>query len=203
MPEVVTVKPAELPVGPSYGKGIGWNGLVTMIASEGALFAYLLFSYYYCGAVSPAPWVLEAHPSLRLAGPNTLILLLSSVAAWVGERGVAKGNGRKAVGGSGVALLLGIAFVVIQVFEWKAKHFGIGSSSYASLYFVTTGFHMAHVLVGLVVLFMLFVWALRGWFGPDRRLVYTCGAWYWHFVDAVWLTVFFTYYLTPYLGFGS
>lgn len=203
MAETVTARPAALPVGPTRGRGIGWNGMVLLVASEAALFGYLLFSYYYTGASAPAGWVLEAHPALRLALPNTIVLLLSSVAIWFGERAVGRGNRGGAVAGSAIALALGIVFAVVQYFEWQAKSYGIGASSYASLYFVTTGFHMAHVLVGLAVLTALLGWSLLGYFSPERRIVYTNGAIYWHFVDAVWLLVFTTYYITPRLGFGT
>lgn len=202
MAETVTARPDALPVGPTEERGVGWNGMLTLIASEAALFLYLLFAYFYIGASAPAPWVEEARPSLMLAGPNTAILLLSSVCMAWGERGIRRGAKGTAMAGSGIAFLLGALFATIQLFEWKAKTYGLGTSSYASLYFVTTGFHMAHVLVGLVVLLLVFLWTWLGYFSPERRIAYTNGAYYWHFVDAVWLFVFATYYLTPYLGFG-
>ena len=203
MVELVTARPRNLPTGPTRDRGIGRGGIITLIASEAALFGYLLFSYYYVGASATLPWVLEAHPSLRLAGPNTLLLLLSSVAIWWGERSTRRGNRMGSILGSGIALALGTAFAVIQGFEWAAKTYGPGTSSYASLYYLTTGCHMAHVLVGLVVLALLFTWSLLDYFSPLRRIVYTNGALYWHFVDAIWLLVFTSYYLTPYLGFGT
>ena len=97
---------------------------------------------------------------------------------------------------------MGSAFAVVQWLEWRSKSYGIGTSSYASLYFVTTGFHMAHVLLGIAVLIAIFAWTALDYFSPRRRLVVSAGVLYWHFVDAVWLFVFTTYYLTPYLGFG-
>jgi len=203
MPEVVQAKPRPLPLGPIGDYGVGRDGLIALVVSEAALFGYLLFSYYYVGASALLPWVLERAPSLKLAGPNTLLLLLSSVAIWIAERATRKGERTKALVGTGVALVLGTIFAVVQWFEWKGKTYGLGTSSYASLYFVTTGFHMAHVLVGLVVLALLFTWTLLGYFSPVRRIGFTMGSYYWHFVDAVWLLVFTTYYITPYLGFGT
>lgn len=196
------VEAATLPVGPTGDKGVGWNGLVALIASEAALFFYLLFSYFYVGASAPSGWLLEPHPSLTLALPNTFILLASSVAMWWGERNVKRGRRGPALAGTALALALGTLFAVIQGFEWKAKTYGLGTSSYASLYFVTTGFHMAHVVVGLAIMALLLVWLARGYFSPVRHLAFTNGSYYWHFVDAVWLFVFATYYLTPYLGFA-
>jgi heme/copper-type cytochrome/quinol oxidase subunit 3 len=202
MIETVISAPVNLPVGPVRRHGIGWWGAGTLIASEGALFAYLLFCYYYTGATAPAGWVLESAPSLKLAFPNTLLLLLSSVAAWWGEQGILKRDRLRALFGFAAAFLMGAVFVSVQLLEWHAKAYGIGTSSYASLYFVTTGFHLAHVVVGLVVLIAIFGWTALDYFSPRRRLVVSAGVLYWHFVDAVWLFVFTTYYLTPYLGFG-
>jgi heme/copper-type cytochrome/quinol oxidase subunit 3 len=202
MAETVLAAPVNLPVGPIRRHGIGWWGAGTLIASEGALFVYLLFAYYYTAATAPQGWLLEPSPKLALALPNTVLLLLSSLAAWWGEQGVLKGARARAIVGFGAAVLMGSGFAIVQCLEWRSKTYGIGTSSYASLYFVTTGFHMAHVLVGLAVLVALLGWTALDYFSPRRRLVVSAGVLYWHFVDAVWLFVFTTYYLTPYLGFG-
>jgi heme/copper-type cytochrome/quinol oxidase subunit 3 len=200
--EVALSQPHNLPVGPIRRHGIGWWGAGTLIASEAALFAYLLFSYYYLGATNASGWLLEPAPSLKLALPNTLLLLASSVMAWLGEHGILSMKRGRALIGFGIALMMGIAFSAVQLLEWQAKSYGLGASSYSSLYYVTTGFHMAHVFVGLLVLAALFLWTALDYFSPRRRLVVSAGVLYWHFVDVVWLFVFITYYLTPYLGFA-
>ncbi len=202
MAERIVSRPEALPLGPIGGRGIGWNGMVMLIVAEAVLFGYLLFSYYYLAVSNPPGWVLEPHPSLKLALPNTILLLLSSVAAWWGERGIHKEDRRQTLLGIGLAIAMGTVFAVVQYFEWKAKTYGIGSGSYGGLYFVTTGFHMAHVIVGLIVLGALWFWAWRGYFSPLRMIPVANGVIYWHFVDAVWLAVFSTYYLSPYLGIG-
>ena len=153
-------------------------------------------------ATNPPGWLLEPSPSLNLSIPNTLLLLASSGAAWFGERAILKQNRAQALSGFGLAFLMGAAFAVIQTVEWRTKSYGIGVSSYSSLYFVTTGFHMAHVLVGLLVLAALTLWTALDYFSARRRLVVSAGVLYWHFVDVVWIFVFTTYYLTPYLGFA-
>ena len=202
MAEAVISRPENLPVGPIRRHGIGWWGVGTLIASEAALFSYLLFAYFYTGATAQPGWLLEPSPTLKLALPNTVLLLLSSAVAWWGEQGVLKRRRTQALIGFGTAFLMGTGFAVVQCFEWRSKTYGIGTSSYASLYFVTTGFHVAHVVVGLGVLMALFGWTALDYFSPRRRLVVSAGVLYWHFVDAIWLFVFTTYYLTPYLGFG-
>jgi cytochrome c oxidase subunit III len=200
--EVALAQPQRLPVGPVRRHGVGVWGVGTLVATEAALFSYLLFSYYYIGATAPGDWLLEPHPILKLALPNTFILLASSGAAWLGEQGVLKQRRLPALLGFATALLLGTIFVIIQFYEWKSKPFQLGTSSYASLYFVTTGFHIGHVIVGLAALAAIFLWTALDYFSPRRRLTVSAGVVYWHFVDIVWLFIFTTYYITPYLGFG-
>jgi cytochrome c oxidase subunit III len=200
--DVLLAQPRDLPVGPIGRHGIGMWGVATLIASEAALFSYLLFGYYYTGAVNPPGWVLEPAPDLKLALPNTVLLLASSVAAWTGEQGVIRRQRTRALIGFAAAFLMGLVFAIVQGFEWHAKPFDIGTSSFSSLYFVTTGFHIGHVLVGLLVLAALFWWTALDYFSPRRNLTVSAGVFYWHFVDVVWLLVFTTYYITPYLGFG-
>jgi len=177
--------------------------VAALVASEAALFSYLLFSYYYVGASAQPDWLPEPFPKLWPAAPNTIVLLASSVVAWFGEKGVEQGNRSQALIGFGGAFVLGALFACVQGYEWWTKTYGIGAGSYASLYYTTTGFHMAHVIVGLIVLASLFGWTAIDYFSPRRRISVSAGVLYWHFVDVVWLFVFTTYYITPYLGFAK
>jgi cytochrome c oxidase subunit 3 len=202
MLEVALSQPKNLPVGPIGRHGNGWWGVGTLIATEAALFAYLLFSYYYTGATAQGGWLLEPAPHLKLALPNTILLLASSLMAWIGEHGVLNRRRAQALLGFGLALVMGTLFVAVQWLEWHSKSYDLGTSSYASLYFMTTGLHIAHVLMGLGVLAAIFTWTALDYFSPRRQLVVSAGVLYWHFVDIVWLFVFGTYYITPYLGFA-
>jgi len=188
-----------LPVGAKGKDSVGWWGVLCLIATEGCLFAYLLFSYFYIAVQRGPGWSPEPHPPLTLAGPNTVILLASSVAAWWGEGGAKRGQRGRHLGGLAIAIVLGAIFLVVQVFEWKAKGFGPSAGSYASLYFTTTGFHMAHVIVGLGLLSVVLVWSALGYFTPRRFEPVSISIVYWHFVDAVWLAVFTSLYVTPHL----
>jgi heme/copper-type cytochrome/quinol oxidase subunit 3 len=192
----------KLPIGAMDTRASGWWAMIFMVFTEASLFAYLLFSYYYL-AVQPHAantFPQGGAPSLTLALPNTLILLASSVAVGWAQLGIEHGSRWRLVAGLGVGALLGLIFLVIQYFEWAEKPFGLASSPYASLYFTITGFHMAHVLVGFVMLLALTWWSWRGLFNARRFAHIHIGALYWHFVDAVWLAVFFTFYITPLLG---
>jgi heme/copper-type cytochrome/quinol oxidase subunit 3 len=196
----VSIERRPLPVGIIGSHSSGWWGMVGLILTEAALFVYLLFSYYYF-AIQPhaEAWPPEM-PGLKLSGPNTVILLLSSAAVWWGERGTRQGRRSSQLVGLGIGLLLGIIFIIVQAFEWKSKSFSLTSGPYGSLFFTVTGFHMAHVILGVLILAAVQLWSALGYFGPVRSAPVTIGAMYWHFVDAVWLAVFFTFYITPYLG---
>jgi cytochrome c oxidase subunit I+III len=166
------------------------------------LFSYLLFSYYYLGASAPLGWLPEPNPKMIPVLPNTILLLGSSFVAWYGERGVERGKRGQALVGFGIAFLMGATFAGVQVYEWHERAYGLAASSYASLYYTTTGLHMAHVVVGLIILAALFGWTAIDYFSPRRRISVSAGVLYWHFVDIVWIFVFTTYYVTPYLGFA-
>ena len=196
----VALEQPRVPVGSIRRRGTGWWGVLTLILTEASLFVYLLFSYYYFAFQSSSGGFLpNKPPSLELSVPNTIILLLSSVAVWWGDVGVRRGKQRQLVVGLAVALVLGIAFVTIQLFEWREQTFALRSSQYGSLFYTITGFHMAHVIVGLLVLATLLIWSALGYFSGRRSAPILIGGAYWHFVDVVWLAVFFTFYITPYL----
>jgi len=187
-----------LPVGSKGRLSSGWWGMLTVIATEAALFAYLLFSYYYIGAQVTSPWPPGGPPKLELAVPGTILLLVGSVTMWWGERGVRAGKRGQLLIGLGVSVLLALAFVVLEGVEWSRKGYSLMSNAYGSLYFTITGFHLLHVLVGVVMLAMLFVWTLLGYFGVRRHSTVSIAVLYWHFVTAVWIAVFLTFYVTPY-----
>lgn len=186
-----------LPVGSTDGREMGWWGMMTLIATEASLFGYLLFGYYYFAAQFGRSWLPEKLPEFRLSLPNTLILIASSVAVWWAERAIRRSRRGPAVAGLAVAILLGFAFMAIQLLEWSRKDFSLATNSYGSFYFVTTGFHMAHVAAGLLMLLAVAVWTALGWFDGRRHAPVSIAAVYWHFVDAVWLGVFFSYYVFP------
>lgn len=202
MPEAVLSRPHDLPVGPMGRQGVGWWGAATLVVSEAALFGYLFFAYFYTGAAAAHGWLLEPAPRLQWALPNTVMLLLSSVAVWWSERAIIRGRRAQALAGFGTAFALGAAFVVVQGIEWRSKPYHLGDSSDASLYFVTTGMHLAHLIVGLLVLAALFCWTALNYFSAERHIAVAAGALYWHFVNIISVCVFLTYYVTPYLGFG-
>jgi len=175
----------------------GWWGMVLLIVTEASLFVYLLLSYFYLGSMARGPWPASGLPELRLALPNTGVLLLSSGAMWWAESGIRRGDETRLRLGLMLTLLLGAVFLGIQLVEYRHQSFTPATSAYGSLFYTITGFHGAHVAVGLL---MLAVVGLRAWLGHfsfRHHLAVTNVSWYWHFVDAVWLAVFTSLYLSP------
>jgi heme/copper-type cytochrome/quinol oxidase subunit 3 len=174
----------------------GWWAMVCLIITEGALFAYFLFSYFYLESMSPQ-WPPNNLPELKLAGPNTVILIASSFVIWWAARGIKSGEQIRLRIGLLITAIMGIVFLVIQSREYAGLKFTASSHAYGSLFITITAFHFAHVVVGVL---MILTTALRAWLGhftAHRHLAVTNTALYWHFVDVVWLFVFTSLYLTP------
>ncbi|MDD5266534.1 MAG: cytochrome c oxidase subunit 3 [Methylococcales bacterium] len=188
-----------LPVGSEGKRSGGWWGVLALIVTEGSLFGYLLFTYFYLASQTEQHWPPEGLPALAVPGMNTLILLSSSVFVWACERCIKYRQLRWSLASMALAFILGVCFVVIQLNEWSKKTYDMTSDLYGSLYFTITGFHLLHVVVGLIILLMLLLWIALGYFDDRRYAAVTIGGLYWHFVDVVWLFVFTTLYLSPYL----
>ncbi|GAB2907760.1 cytochrome c oxidase subunit 3 [Paralcaligenes ginsengisoli] len=188
-----------LPVGSAGELSGGWWGMGAMIVTEASLFAYLIFSYLYLASQTLQHWPPEGLPRIGIGALNTGILLLSSVFVWLCERLVRRRRIKWAVASMATAITLGILFVGIQLMEWRHHPYGITTHLYGSLYFTITGFHVIHVLVGLIVLAFLLIWTSLGYFDDKRCAALRIGGLYWHFVDIVWLFIFTTLYITPFL----
>ena len=194
-------QPHDLPVGPTGRQGLGSWGVGTLIASEAALFSYLLFSYYYTGATAPG-WLLERTPEPQLALPNTILLLASSVAAWWGERGILSRRRPQALLGFGRGVRHGRR-VRVRAVSRMAHRSPSASAPRATPRSTSSPPAFTWRTCSSDC------WCCRALCVDGARLLQpatapdvTAGVFYWHFVDVVWLFVFTTYYLTPYLGFG-
>lgn len=187
-----------LPVGGAGTVSTAWWGMACLIATEAILFVYLIFSYAYLGSQQAGPWPPSGPPSLKLAVPNTIILLASSFLLGWGLRAFRRAKQRRVLALALIGtIVLGTAFITIQGFEWAGKPFVLSTNSYSSAFFILTGVHMAHVAVGLLMLIALLAWTLMGRFDGVHHEHLSLSALYWHFVDVVWLAVFTTAYLVP------
>lgn len=186
-----------LPVGSKGRLSSGWWGMLTVIGTEASLFAYLLFSYFYVGAQTVGRWPPKGPPPPGLAIAGSVLLILGSLTMWWAERGVRAAKQRQLLFGLGASILLAIGFVVLEGIEWSHKDFTLMSDAYGSLYFTITGFHLLHVIIGALMLTMVLVWTLLGYFGVRRHSTVSIAALYWHFVTIVWVAVFLTFYAVP------
>ncbi len=187
-----------LPVGSAGEHAGGWWGVLTLVVTEAALFGYLIFSYLYLASQSPRLWPPDGLPKLGASSLNTVLLLSSSAFVWLAGALVRRARTVPAFWAMAAAIALGAAFVGIQFKEWHERPYGLSSNLYGSLYFTITGFHMAHVIAGLIMLCWLAVWIARGYFDGRRDAALNIGGLYWHFVDVVWLFIFSVLYLSPY-----
>lgn len=127
---------------------------------------------------------------------NTLILLCSGAAATWAHHAIAHENNRKdLVNGLILSILLGVLFTIFQIYEYQHASFGFSGNIYGATFFMATGFHGFHVVVGTIFLAVCLVRALRGQMTQEHHLGFEAAAWYWHFVDVVWLFLFFAIYV--------
>lgn len=196
---------SELGLAPTASgpRSFAWWGMVWLIMTEAALFAMLIFSYFFLRFGQPAwPPAGIDPPSLTLPAIMTVILWSSSLPVHLADRGIKRGSQTRLRGGLLAGFLLGATFLALQVlFEYPETlaEFTPQTNSYGSLFFVITGFHGFHVLVGLLFSLWTQARAWAGAFTSDRHVTVQTFALYWHFVDVVWLFVLLTVYVSPYL----
>ena len=97
--------------------------------------------------------------------------------------------------GLALTVMLGMIFTVLQAIEYSHAGFSFAGHSYGSTFFMATGFHGAHVIIGTIFLAVCLVRAMRGAFTPKQHFGFEAAAWYWHFVDVVWLFLFACIYV--------
>lgn len=196
----VSLERTSLPIGSIGTRAMGWWAMLFIIVSEFGIFTFLEFSYFYI-AIRPhsGPWPPSGTPPVYLALINSFLLVISTVAIWWGERSVRRGFPGRLTLGLLLAFLLGCGFIALEGLDWAHKPFTYATDVYGSLYFVLTGFHLVHALIGVVIFLALFVWSLFGTFNQVRHAGVSTGLLYWYFVDAIWVVVFFTFYALPYL----
>ena len=185
-------------------------GMILFIASEVMFFLAWFWAFFdaslfaneaaqyarveYTGGQWPPAGIAVLDP-MHLPLFNTVILLLSgTTVTWAhhalihNERGMLKGMLL-------ITVLLGILFSGVQAYEYAHAPFDFKESVYGATFFMATGFHGFHVLVGTIFLLVCLFRAMAGHFKPEKHFGFEAAAWYWHFVDVVWLFLFFSIYI--------
>ena len=183
-------------------------GFILFVMSEVMFFFAWFWSFFkhalypmqdYFGSEYVAPHIHTVDP-FHVPLINTLVLLLSGCAVTWAHHGLVHNNDRKAlVNGLAIAVVLGVAFTALQAYEYghliMSEDWTFGGDIFYSNFFMATGFHGAHVIIGTIFLLVCLIRAIRGDFTPEEHVGFEAAAWYWHFVDVVWLFLFFAVYM--------
>ena len=185
-------------------------GMIMFIASEVMFFVAWFWAYFdaslftgeaiqyarveHTGGVWP-PEGIETFDPWHLPLINTLILLTSGTTVTWAHHSLIHGDRNGLKWGLISTIALGALFTCVQAYEYSHAAFGFSDNIYGATFFMATGFHGAHVLIGTIFLIVCLLRALAGHFKPDHHFGFEAAAWYWHFVDVVWLFLFVCIYV--------
>ncbi|WP_136634725.1 cytochrome c oxidase subunit 3 [Pseudooceanicola onchidii] len=182
-------------------------GFILFIMSEVMFFSAWFWTFfkhalYPMGEMSPIkdgvwpPAGIETFDPWHLPLINTLILLCSGAAlTWSHHALVHENNRQDMKWGLMLAIALGALFTVFQVYEYGHAAFGFSGNIYGATFFMATGFHGFHVLIGTIFMIVCLFRVYAGHFTPAHHVGFEMSAWYWHFVDVVWLFLFAAVYI--------
>jgi cytochrome c oxidase subunit 3 len=172
-------------------------GMFLFIASEIMLFGSFFTVYFFDRVVSqPKEW--PPPPFERpwfIALVNTCILVTSSFTMHWATTAIKRGNRAGLQAGMVLTFLMGLTFLLTQVIEYHRIGFNTADGSFAATFFGLTGLHGAHVFVGLTILLVVTIRSFRGHFSPEAHHGVEIAGIYWHFVDVMWIVVYFTVYV--------
>ncbi len=141
---------------------------------------------------------LEAMSPWGLPLLNTVLLISSSAFLTVAHHALLENKRGKIITNLGIALVLGFTFMYVQALEYYHAYMHMGltlkAGIYGTTFFMLTGFHGLHVTIGATMLLIMWIRCLRGHFTPKNHFAFEAAAWYWHFVDVVWIFLFFVVY---------
>jgi heme/copper-type cytochrome/quinol oxidase subunit 3 len=173
-------------------------GMTLFVASEGMFFAAFFGAYFTVYAATTVwPPLAIPIPELTISSIATALLVISGFTMSAGVSA-----GRKGLSGRlnlmlAATIVLGAAFLILQIYDYSNTGFSIHQGTYASLFYIMTGLHMAHVIGGVLFLLLVFFQARAGAFPADRQDSVHAASIYWHFVDIVWIGLFVIFYILP------
>jgi cytochrome c oxidase subunit 3 len=196
--DVVREARAEKGYNPVVQLGLRY-GVILFIISEVMFFAAFFWAYFDNslfpkGGVWPPEGIQTFNP-FELPFLNTLILLLSGTTVTWAHHALLHKDRAGLVQGLAATVALGVIFLFLQAYEYAEAPFGLKDGIYPSVFFLATGFHGFHVFVGTVFLLVCLLRARKGDFDPEHQVGFEAAAWYWHFVDVVWLFLFVSVYI--------
>jgi len=184
-------------------------GMSLFIASEVMFFVAFFWAFFdvslyphelnqplrleYTGSQWP-PVGVEPIPAFDLPFMMTMILLLSGCTVTWAHHALLEGKNKDVILGLGLSAGLGAIFLCFQMFEYMHATFPFKQGSFASTFYMATGFHGFHVFVGTIFLIVCWMRSKKGEFTQTKHFGFEAAAWYWHFVDVVWLFLFVAIY---------
>nr|AEP27689.1 cytochrome c oxidase subunit III [Apoderus coryli] len=180
--------------------GLRW-GMILFITSEILFFVSFFWGFFH-NSLSPSiemgmTWPPKGiYPFNPMSIPllNTLILLTSGISITWAHHSIMENNYKQAFQGLFVTVLLGIYFTILQGFEYIEAPFNISDSAYGSSFFMATGFHGLHVMIGTMFLLINLMRLYLNHMSSNHHFGFEAAAWYWHFVDVVWLFLYMSMY---------
>lgn len=184
-------------------------GMALFIASEVMFFAAFFWAFFDASLFATEaiqfgrveanggqwpPVHIETFDPFHLPLMNTLILLLSGCTVTWAHHALIEGNKKALVQGLTLTVFLGVCFSGLQAYEYGHAAFGFTDGIYSSTFYMATGFHGFHVIVGTIFLAVCLYRAQQDHFTPGKHFGFEAAAWYWHFVDVVWLFLFVSIY---------
>lgn len=176
-------------------------GILLFIISEILFFSSFFWAFFHrrlaptveIGRTWPPVGIQPFDPS-GVPLLNTIVLLTSGVRVTWAHHALIAGNHQTAFNGLLLTICLGLYFTSLQALEYFEASFRIADGAYGSTFFVATGFHGLHVIVGSLFLLICAIRIFKGHFSPSHHFGFEAAAWYWHFVDVVWLFLYITIY---------
>ena len=173
-------------------------GMALFIASEVMFFVAFFWAFFDASLAARTgvwpPKGIAPFEAFHLPFMNTLILLTSGCTVTWAHHALIEGDRKGLLQGLGLTVLLGLAFTSLQAYEYSHAAFGFKDGIYPSTFFMATGFHGFHVMIGTTFLIVCWFRAYKGHFKPEHHFGFEAAAWYWHFVDVVWLFLFCVIY---------
>lgn len=180
--------------------GLRW-GIILFIISEILFFISFFWAFFHSslspnielGTSWPPAGIITFNP-LQIPLLNTTILLSSGITVTWAHHRLIENNHTQTSQRLFFTVLLGIYFTILQIYEYIEAPFTIADSIYGSTFFIATGFHGLHVLIGTTFLLICLIRHLNNHFSINHHFGFEAAAWYWHFVDIVWLFLYITIY---------
>jgi heme/copper-type cytochrome/quinol oxidase subunit 3 len=182
-------------------------GFKLFIISEVMFFFGFFWAYFYF-ALDPPVWIDCTWPpkGIPIINPlkfpllNTMILVTSGVTITVAHLALRLGRRQESLKQIALTLALGVCFTGIQVMEYAKANFFISDGIYGSCFYMLTGFHGLHVIIGSIFIAVCWVRHYLWHFTARRHLGFLCAIWYWHFVDVVWIFLYIFVYCYSAIG---